>query len=361
MACIQRTRELVLNYKPIRNYLKNMISIIEQGVLDKEQTALWSVRILRQAELINMPIEELNFAVFTCKRYISEDDSEPFRCAEAAYALALILFNNSPLESQTYLSRARNYIETAIRADNNAEWIALYYNIICFDLFMAKCKSQDTKALNDEKIKCLQLLLAISPTFTYADDFLLNEKKHCKTTDKCAEIDSETHIFASRLRKKLSQGQIPAEQKIINKFLLIVAITLSSLFLFIMPIFFSIFRGYVGLILINNSIYLVFMRFYIPAAIETLFNMFAGFTFYGIIRRQKALVQARLHISCNYYSYFYCPCNRLELFRQCSLKKQIFLSFCRPPIFIVIIHANRSRYIDFEYNYGLYRYWKTFA
>ena len=49
LACVQRSKELVLNYKPIRAYIKSMASIIEQNKLDNERAVFWSIRILQQA------------------------------------------------------------------------------------------------------------------------------------------------------------------------------------------------------------------------------------------------------------------------------------------------------------------------
>lgn len=282
LACVQRTKELVLNYKPIRTYIKSMATIIEQNMLDNERAVFWSIRVLQQAEIVNLPVTELSYEVALCDSYINESGSDTFMSAKAAYSLALICFNSSPDISNQYLQKARDFIVIALKADNDVERLSLYYKIINFDIFISKCKSQKVAELNDEKVKCLQQLLVISPTFNVTDDFL----QVTRTSWKGASLnyDKEAYNSAKLLRRKLSQGQTSAEQKVINKILFAIAVTVSSVFLVIMPIFFSIFRGYVGMIFKNSSIYSVFMTYYIPAAIESLFNMFAGFTLYGIIR-----------------------------------------------------------------------------
>lgn len=284
LACVQRTKELVLNYKPIKAYIQSMASIVEQNKLDNERAVFWSIRILQQAEIVNMPITELSYEVALCDSYINESGSNAFMSAKAAYSLALICFNSSPDISNQYLQKARNFILLELKVNNEVERLSLYYKIINFEIFISKCKSKKITELNEEKLKCLQQLLVIAPTFNVTDDYLYAAKTSCKGSDSSSSYDKEAYNSAKRLRRKLSQGQISAEQKVINKILLAIAVTVSSVFLVIMPVFFSIFRGYVGMIFKNSSIYSVFMTYYIPAAIESLFNMFAGFTLYGIIR-----------------------------------------------------------------------------
>lgn len=285
LACVQRTKELVLNYKPIKIYIKNMSSIIEQNKLDNERAVFWAIRILQQAEIINMSASELSYEIALCDSYINESGNDTFMSARAAYSLALICFNNSPDISNQYLHKARDFILLALKVDNDVERLSLYYKIINFEIFITKCKLQKVSELNEEKLKCLQQLLVIAPTFSVTDDFLQATKTCRKGSNvSTTSYDKEACKSAKLLRRKLSQGQISAEQKVINKILLAIAVTVSSIFLLIMPIFFSIFRGYVGIIFKNSSICSVFMTYYIPATIESLFNMFAGFTLYGIIR-----------------------------------------------------------------------------
>lgn len=259
-----------------------MASIIEQNKLDNERAVFWSIRILQQAEIVNMPVTELSYEVALCDSYINESSNDAFMSAKAAYSLALICFNSSPEISNQYLQKARDYILLALKADNDVDRLSLYYKIINLEIFMSRCTSKDVTELNEEKLKCLQQLIVISPTFNVADDFL--QITRTSRNGASSSYDKETYNSAKLLRRKLSQGQTSAEQKVINKILFAIAVTVSSVFLLIMPIFFSIFRAYVGMIFKNSSIYSVFMTYYIPATIESLFNMFAGFTLYGIIR-----------------------------------------------------------------------------
>lgn len=284
LACVQCTKELVLNFKPIKTYIKNMASIIEQNKLDNGRAVFWAIRVLQQAEIINMPTSELSYEIALCDSYINESGNDTFMSARAAYSLALIYFNSSPDVSNQYLQKAHDFILSALKIDNDVERLSLYYKIIEFKIFITKCRLQKVAELNDEKLKCLQQLLAIAPTFSVADEFLQATKAFRKGSNVPASYDKEACDSAKLLRRKLSQGQISAEQKVINKILLAIAVTVSSVFLLIMPIFVSIFRAYVGMIFKNNSIYSIFMTFYISATIESLFNMFAGFTLYGVIR-----------------------------------------------------------------------------
>lgn len=284
LACVQRTKELIINYKPIKTYIKDMASIIEQNDLDTARAVFWSIRILQQAEIVNMPVAELSYEVALCDSYMNESGNDAFMSAEAAYSLALICFNGSPDISYQYLRRAHDFIILALKADNDVERLSLYYKIINLEIFISKCKLQKVAELDQEKLRCLQQLQVMAPTFSVTDEFLQATKKSHKGSDISSNYEKEVYNSAKRLRRKLSKGQISAEQKTINKILLAIAVSVSSVFLFIMPIFFSIFRAYVGIIFESSSIYDVFMTYYIPATIETLFNMFAGFTLYGVIR-----------------------------------------------------------------------------
>lgn len=265
--------------RAIKSHLNKMQSLLQQNLLDERETCGWIAKILRIVSRFAMPKGQFDGETERCVKF-AETAANPLDGAECLYAAALYVANFDTDRAYGLAKQAYGKINEGLKTDNGAETLALLNEILSLLIYSAKTLKQDCSELLRQRADTLARLNLLAPSYS-----TVCEEIKALSKEEKSETRSKKLKAARKMRKELAREQVTAEQKAVNKILLLIVAGVVAVFAVGMPIFFTLMRSSVRDFFPNAaSPYYVFITFFVEAIFETFFNMFACFAVYGLLQ-----------------------------------------------------------------------------
>lgn len=265
--------------KAIKAHLNKMQSLLQQNLLDEQETCGWIAKILRIISRFRMPKGQFDGETERCVKF-AETAANPLDGAECLYAAALYVANRDTDRAYGLAKQAYGKITEGLRTDNGAEALALLNEILSLLIYFAKALKQDCAELLTQRADTLARLNLLAPSYS-----TVCEEIKALSKEEKSEARNKKLKAAKKTRKELAREQVTAEQKAVNKILLLIVAGVVAVFAVGMPIFFSLMRSSVlGFFKNASSPYYMFISFFVEAIFETFFNMFVCFAAYGLLQ-----------------------------------------------------------------------------
>lgn len=272
--CRTKLDELVVDRAPIHRYAEKMLAVLQRaesnGELPERSNLLWISRILYlAAHAGGEGFDEL------FSRREEKETGDPFTDAEISYNLAMYRSDTDLKGAKKLFERAHGFAEQAIRRSSaDVAALRLMAKICEMQGCFASLSGQDPSPFLKEERETLGRVLTVEPSFSAAEGYLA-----------CAEKNAPLKKEAISIRRISSRGELTANQKALHKIFLAIVLGVTGVFLIVMPLLFSVFRGAAAFFFPRAKSYFgLFITFYGAAAFETFLNLFFCFGMYSLLQ-----------------------------------------------------------------------------
>ena len=275
---LQKVQGILPWRKTVTAHLNKMQSLLQLNLLDEQETCLWIAKILRIVSRFAMPKGQYDDE--TARAIKFADEAPSLLGAECLYAAALYTANSDTTKAYELAQKSHAKITEALKTDNGAETLALSNEILNLLIYFADVFKDNDTELIKQRAETLARLNLLAPTYeTVCEEIRLLKK------EENGEIKTKKLKTSKKLRRESSREQVTAEQKAVNKILLLIVAGVLAVFAVGMPIFFSLMRSSIHTVFgYGSTPYYLFINFFVEALFETFFNMFFCFGAYGLLQ-----------------------------------------------------------------------------
>ncbi len=277
--CLQKTESIFVRRKALDDSLQKMRDLLSQNKLEPQETALWYARILHVGTLISRKENGIfENAERVCRESLVSAQASTEK-AEILYRLGVWQAEKDVDAADELLRQAHECVLEVLQGGEQIRTLALLDDVCEMQRGLENMRGNTAPDAEREQAEVLRKLNALQPTYST----LCRTLDYAKRGGTFAVSDIERASLVKQ-RRELAKGQVSAEQKAVNKILLLITVVVAALFVVIMPLFFSFFRVKALEIFSYHSAYSMFVNFYVQALFETFFNMFFCFGVYGLLQ-----------------------------------------------------------------------------
>ena len=275
---LQRKTEAIANSKKTTlAIIREMQQVLHNDTLPLQTQVKWSVKLLKLSANAGVSHTEVETNLQICQHY-ADSAEDCLQKADTLYAIALILSKDKREAANATADEAYKCIKRVLNVSVDSNALRLLADIAELKTYFARQEGSDCTQFERERLDSLAQLNSIAPSYDTLRQYI-NE-----TSGR-----DQVRRDAVKLYRNMSRGQKTTEQKSADKIILAIVIGVFLIYFVAMPLMFSMFSGYINMLMSNNkkNPFEMFVDVYLDFLFESIFNVLVCFFAYGLLQLLK--------------------------------------------------------------------------